>query len=150
MDVTELFEQAPGEWEGTYRLWMRPADVPDAESATRATVAHELGGHALALRYDWRNGETHHHGIAIISRAEGGGVEMGWSDTFHASSGVMHNAAIGAEPKVLAHYGPADEPWGWRTEFDMPSRDELVIRAFNILPSGEEALATEATYRRAD
>lgn len=148
MDVQQLFEQAPGDWEGTYKLWMKSKDAPDAESATRATMVSELRGHSLLLRYDWRFDEQEHLGLAVISRTKDGGIEMGWSDTFHSSDGVMHNAAIDSGAKVLAHYGPEEQPWGWRTEFDMPSSDEFEIRAFNILPSGLEALAIEATYRR--
>lgn len=148
MDVAQLIEQAPGKWEGTYKLWMQSTDVPDAESATRATIVSDLRGHSLTVRYDWRYEDKEQLGIAIISRTKSGGLEMGWSDTFHSPDGVMHNAAIGTEARVLAHYGPPEAPWGWRTEFEMPSRDELEIRAFNILPDCTEALATEALYRR--
>lgn len=148
MSIDELFEQAEGEWEGEYRLWMRPSDEPDARSATSAHVTRELGGRSLLLHYDWQYGEDVHLGLAIITRTDDGGISMGWSDTFHAKDGVMHNAAVGTDSKVLARYGPEDAPWGWRTEFDLPAPDELVIRAFNITPDGTEALATEARYAR--
>ena len=148
MDVQQLFEQAPGEWAGTYQLWMKSTSTPDAESATRASIATEMRGHSLTLRYSWHFDEFEHLGIAVISRAANGGIQMGWSDTFHATDGVMHNAAIGSQVKVLAHYGPAEEQWGWRTEFEMPNADALEIRAFNIYPNGDEALATQAIYQR--
>jgi hypothetical protein len=148
MDSDELLEQSAGEWEGEYRLWMKPADEPDAQSPTRATITRELGGRGLLLRYDWRFDEDAHEGLAIIMSNDEGVLQMGWSDTFHSGGGVMHNEGIATEAKVLAHYGPVEAPWGWRTEFEMPSRDELEIRAYNILPDGLEALATEARYRR--
>lgn len=148
MDIELLFEQAPGEWDGTYRLWMHSADAPDSESGSRASISSELRGSSLLLRYGWRFDEEDQLGIAVLSRTKDRGIAMGWTDSFHASDGVMHNAPVGTDAKVLAQYGPADEPWGWRTEFDMPSSDELEIRAFNILPGGAESLATEAVYRR--
>lgn len=147
MNAVNLIEQAAGVWEGEYRLWFQPGP-PETECATRATVTTELEGHSLLLRYDWTREETVHLGIAVISRAKDAGIEMGWSDTFHSTDGVMHCTSLGAEAKVLAYYGPTGEQWGWRTEFAMPSFDALEIRAFNISPGGDETLATEAIYRR--
>ncbi|MCW2956758.1 MAG: hypothetical protein JWO69_1627 [Thermoleophilia bacterium] len=148
MEAQQLLDQATGEWEGAYRLWMRPADEPDAQSPSHATITGELRGGGLLLRYGWRYDGDVHEGLAIIGRTEGGGLQMGWKDTFHYQDGVMHNDAIGTGAAVLGHYGPVEEPWGCLTEFEMPSRDRLEIRAFNILPGGTEALATEAIYDR--
>ncbi|MCW2927812.1 MAG: hypothetical protein JWM86_1780 [Thermoleophilia bacterium] len=148
MTTDELFTNAVGEWEGDYRLWLRGGEQPDAESATRATVTSELHGGTLLLRYDWRYEARGQAGLAIITRTGDGGIEMGWSDTFHSATGVMHNDAVGTAATVYATYGPADAPWGWRTEFKMPSADELVIRAYNIPHGRPEAIATEASYRR--
>lgn len=148
MQPQNLFDDAVGEWQGEYSLWFRPSDVPDAHSPSRASVTSELSGGALLLRYDWRYEEALHEGLAIIGRTEAGGLQMGWSDSFHYEHGVMHNDAVGTRAAVLGHYGPDDAPWGWRTEFEMPSADALEIRGFNILPDGTEALATEAIYQR--
>lgn len=148
MDVHLLLEQAAGEWQGEYKLWFRPGEQPDGESPTRATITRELHGCGLLMRYDWRYEGITHDGLAIIGLTEDDGLQMGWSDTFHYKHGVMHNEAVGTTAAVLGHYGPADAPWGWRTEFDMPSPDALEIRAFNILPDGTEALATVAIYAR--
>ncbi|MCW2959635.1 MAG: hypothetical protein JWM25_237 [Thermoleophilia bacterium] len=149
MEMQRLLEDAVGEWVGEYRLWFRPQVEPDAQSESHATVTSELRGSGLLLRYDWRYEADLQEGLAIIGRTDGGGLQMGWSDTFHYKDGVMHNDAVGTTAVVLGHYGPTEAPWGWRTEFAMPSREELEIRAFNILPDGQEALATEARYRRA-
>lgn len=148
MDVSTFLTQAVGEWQGEYRLWFEPADEPHAQSATHATVTAELGGTGALLRYDWVNGADQHHGIAVLGRTDDGGLQMGWKDTFHYRDGVMHNAAVGPVPEVLGEYGSPEEPWGWRTQFNMPSSHELEIRAFNILPDGLEVLATEAIYQR--
>jgi hypothetical protein len=51
---------------------------------------------------------------------------------------------------VLGSYpDPTGGPdWGWRTEVDLIDNDHLVITAYNILPDGMEARATEATLTR--
>lgn len=149
MDVAQLFDDAPGEWAGTYRLWMHSTDTPDAQSDSRATVTREVRGRSLLVRYGWRFDSDEHEGLAIVTRTEEDGLQMGFSDSFHSAAGVMHGEALGAGATVIAHYGPEDAPWGWRTEFEMPSADQLEVRAFNIRPDGTETLATEAVYRRA-
>lgn len=148
MDAKALIEQAAGEWEGDYRFWFEPNDRPDAESATRATVTSELRGRTLLLRYTWRFDADAHEGLAIIGCTDASELQIGWSDTFHYSGGVMESIGSSTEASALGHYTADGQTWGWRTEFDMPSPDALVIRAFNVIPDLGEALATEARYRR--
>jgi len=54
--------------------------------------------------------------------------------------------------KVLGGYTYVSEQgetrWGWRTEIDVVSDDEVRITAYNISPEGEESKATETNYHR--
>jgi len=76
---------------------------------------------------------------------------MAWIDTWHTGHLMMFctgEAGAGEAAEVLGSYGPPEEPWGWRTRVDLRSPDELVITAWNVLPGGLEAKATEAAYAR--
>ena len=146
--IDDLLQHAPGTWEGTYQLWFDPAGEPQTTSPTGATVSLELDGNGLLLRYDWSFGDDAHTGLAVLSRA-GDGLQMGWSDTFHYSAGVMHCAAGGGSAtSMLGSYEAAGATWGWRTQVDMAGPDELTITAWNVTPDGEEGIATRASYRR--
>ncbi len=43
----------------------------------------------------------------------------------------------------------AEQYWGWRTNIEIVSDDEIVITAYNISPEGEEVKATETVYKKA-
>jgi hypothetical protein len=149
MDGQEMLGAMAGEWTGTYRLWLDPGQLrTECETQLRAEAV--VGGRAIQATYDWT--DTGGDGAAqtgtfLLACPEGARWEMAWGDTWHMGHALLWS--IGPDGKVTGTYGPADEPWGWRTEFEMPAADRLVIRAYNITPSGEEALATEADYRRA-
>jgi hypothetical protein len=81
--------------------------------------------------------------------------QSAWMDSFHNGTAIMFSEGQKdvQEFSVLGSYAyvtPEEEQhWGWRTEIEMISEDELRITAFNITPAGEEAKATETIYRKA-
>ena len=44
--------------------------------------------------------------------------------------------------------GAGQNPWGWRTEFDLDGTDKLTVTAYNVLPHGEEGKAVETVTAR--
>jgi hypothetical protein len=147
MDAKDLLANAAGSWSGEWKLWMRP-DALDAQSPSRATISSELRGRTLLLRHDWRFGEDDHEGLALLGLDDEGIFQMSWTETFGYAGGIFHCLSESSETSVLGHYGPVDATWGWRTEFDMPTNDELVMRAFNIMPGRDPYLATEGRWTR--
>jgi hypothetical protein len=149
MHATDLLSNAAGSWVGDYSLWMK-SDEPDAHSPSTATVTSELRGRTLLLRYTWRFGEDDHEGLALLGADDEGIFQFAWTETFGSAGTLLHQTGDPAgEAKALAHYGPPDAPWGWRTEFEMPSNDELLMLAYIIIPGRGEKLSVRAAWKRA-
>jgi hypothetical protein len=141
-----------GDWEGVTRTWFEPGKVAE-ESPQRGTIRSILGGRFVVHEYESAVGGESLSGMALIGYHVGRGrFEVAWVDTFHMGSGVMF--AEGERSvrgfSVRGHYGdPAGgPPWGWRTEFEQPDPDTLVITAYNISPDAVEALAMQTRYHR--
>jgi hypothetical protein len=146
-DYRTLFEQMVGDWRGTYRLWLEPEEL-HSESETAATVSAVFGGRLVAYRYTWSERGADQEGEMLLAAPEGQGLQASWIDSWHNGNGIMFCQPAGGTA-VVGEYGTAPEVWRWRTEIDMPSRDALVVTAWNITPAGVEAKATEAIYSRA-
>ena len=144
-----MFEAMAGSWAGTYRLWLEPGKLrTECDSTLRGEPVG--GGRFVRAAYDWT--DTGGDGGAqsgefLLACPAADRWEVSWVDTWHSGDGIF--LCTGPPGAVTTTYGEPDQQWGWRTEFELPEPDQLVIRAYNITPSGEEALATEADYRRA-
>ncbi|MCW2960086.1 MAG: hypothetical protein JWM25_300 [Thermoleophilia bacterium] len=139
--------ESPGTWIGEFELWFEPG-APAVKSVSRATITSELRGRTALLRYTWRFDAEEHEGIALLGRADDGTFRMAWTETFGYPGNIMDCSSDGDRPRVLGQYEADGRTWGWRTEFDLPSINDLVIRTINIAPDGTEALASLARYRR--
>jgi hypothetical protein len=78
--------------------------------------------------------------------------QFAWIDSFHMSTGIMFSAGKKTDKlfSAIGNYGEGElpEPWGWRTEIELPDKNTMVISAYNISPTGEEGKATKTIYRR--
>jgi hypothetical protein len=142
----QLLELLAANWSGTYRLWLEP-EVLRVQGDSSCTGRRLFGGRFVALEYDWTDLDGPQSGSMLLGCADDGTWQMAWIDTWHNGNSITFSTGTAAID-VLCSYGPPDEPWGWRTTFDV-SPEELVITAWNVTPGGEAAKATEAAYRRA-
>lgn len=145
-DLRELLASVVGEWSGHYRLWLEPGKL-HAESGTTATVTPVLDGRFVRIAYDWTVDDALQRGEFLLAAPEGKHLTASWIDTWHSGGDILLCPSDGAAT-VIAEYGPTDEPWRWRTGFELRDDGSFVITAWNITPAGEEGLATEAIYRR--
>ena len=142
----DLLDALVGEWAGTYRLWLQP-EVLRTEGPSRCTAKPVLNGRFVALDYEWSDIDGPQLGSMLLGCSDEGVWEMVWVDSWHAGRSMMFcTGTTGIE--VVGTYGPSEEQWSWRTRVEVSPPDRLLITAWNITPGGDEAKATEATYRR--
>lgn len=141
-----------GGWAGTSRVWFEPGKLA-SETPLVGNIQLVLDGRfALFLYQSAIEGEPQ-HGMFIFGYSTTlDHYETSWVDSFHNNTAIMFCTGQAAENgfSVLGSYpDPNGGPdWGWRTEVNLIDNDHLVITAFNILPEGMEAMATEATLTR--
>ena len=152
-DGRGLLEGMIGEWQGTYRVWLEPPAV-HTECKSVLDIEPLLGGRFVSADYDWSAGAGEPEGDegdpqsgSFMLGISGEQWQMAWVDSWHNGNAIMFCTG-GPEPKVTGSYGGDEEPWHWRTEFELPDADHLVITAYNISPDGHEEIATQGDYYR--
>ena len=80
--------------------------------------------------------------------------QSAWVDSFHNNTAIMLSEGERGNKdfKMLGSYTyvtpETEQHWGWRTEIEIISDDEVMITAYNISPEGEETKATETAYKK--
>jgi hypothetical protein len=147
----ELLGQFTGAWRGPSTLWMEPGTPPE-HTTTELQAELVLGGRWLRLTYHGVAGAKPHAGEMLIGfHNDANQYELAWIDSFHTASSIMLSTGAPAEPgvvEVLGGFGSAEQRWGWRTRLHKASPHELVLEAFIITPTGEEARALEVKLAR--
>lgn len=139
-----------GDWEGRTQVWFEPGTVPD-DSPVRGTVRSVLEGRFIVWDYVGSLGGKPLSGQFLIGwHVDKRRFESSWVDSFHTGTSILISNGLPDDPaiSVLGHYGPEGGEWGWRTAFELEAPDALVIRAWNIMPGGEDMLAVETRLRR--
>ena len=144
--------QLAGGWTGISRVWFEPGKLA-GEAPLIGSIQLVLDGRfAMFLYQSAIEGEPQHGMFIFGYNTTLNRFETSWVDSFHNNTAIMFCTGQLTESgfAVLGSYpDPTGGPdWGWRTELNLIDNDHLVITAYNILPEGMEAMATEATLTR--
>lgn len=140
-----------GHYTGEVKTWLDPDAAPDL-SPGELHLQTILGGRWLRLAQAGAVAGVAHAGEMLLGfHADAAQYELSWVDSFHTGSSMMTSAGPLRADGLIAvtgSYQAGEQRWGWRTEIDLT--DGLLLRAFNVFPTGEQVLAIEARWTRLD
>ena len=154
MSALDRLAACAGRWQGSSRLHDPHTGKPD-DSASTALLTALLGGRFVRLDYDWSYRDARQEGSLLLGhQSDHGRATAHWIDSWHMSDGVMAcEGAVdtdGAFDVRGSYAAPPGPDWGWRIVIRPADGPALHIVMYNVTPEGEEALAVEATFARAD
>lgn len=145
--------QLEGKWEGTNRLWFEPGEPID-NATISGTFTSILGGRFLEWQYSTAFQTTPIEGKMLLGLyLKLNKYELNWVDSFHTGTFMMYASGVGEDKifNAIGHYVAGEnneQTWGWRTTLEIISKDDVIIRAYNITPEGEEQLALQYDLKR--
>lgn len=152
MSIPRCILQAKGSWFGTSKLnlpWLAP-EKRVTESGSFLHVETDAHDAFATVTYTWEHEGKRHEGTMVIAmNRESKEVQVGWADSWHQSTGIMHTVGLESDEKSFktkGTYAADKEVWGWTIDIAV-SGDTLVLKMDNVPPQGGE-WAVEAIYRR--
>ncbi len=151
--VHKQLRELEGEWQGTAKTWFEPGILAD-ESPVSGKITSILGGRFILHEYKGSIESKPLEGINIIGfDCMTGKFQSAWVDSFHMGTAIMISEGKQSNEKldVTGYYDTNEEgteKWGWRTELKVVDTNNIILTSYNVMPTGEEAKATEINYNR--
>jgi hypothetical protein len=149
MEPHQLLEQLVGEWEGHTKTWYEQGKLAD-ESPWQGSIRLLKGGRYAIHEYRGEIEGKLLEGLVIYGWSKGRKRwETAWIDSFHTATEIMFSTGSGEAFSVTGTWPVEGGPdWGWRTEMQLNSPDDLVITHYVITPDGQEGKGVETVYQR--
>lgn len=148
-----LLKGITGSWQGTAKTWFEK-DVLVDEALSTAEITSILDGRFISYEYQSSLEGKPLTGKMII------GFDIpyqkftfSWIDSFHMGTQIMQATGEATENgfSILGSWGNpeyGDQLFGWRTQLEIITNDEIVFTAYNIMPGEEETKAIETILKR--
>jgi hypothetical protein len=152
MAVPAILVNLIGQWRGTNRLWLSPAD-PVHESDITMLVAAAAQGRFITFQYTWSYEGNPQDGLLLLGvEPHPEAVQAIWIDSWHMQDKYLHCLeTIGDQGDISlngSYSAPPGPDWGWKIEIIPRLPDEFQLRMYNISPGGMSQLAVHAEYIR--
>ncbi len=153
MAVPKGIHDGKGLWKGKSQLnlpWL-PPEKRVSESMSQLHIDTDTHNSFATITYNWEYEGKRQEGTMLVSMAsKSKAVEIGWVDSWHQSSAVLHLVGTEAESgsvKTKGSYTVGKETGGWTIGFDFVG-DELRLTMENITSRGDAEWAVRGFYKR--
>ena len=153
MAVPKKIQEAKGLWKGKSQLnlpWLAP-EKRVTESVSQLHIDCDSHNSFATITYTWSYEGKKQEGTMLISMAaKTKAVEIGWVDSWHESSAVLHLAGTESDSgsiKTKGSYSAGKETWGWTIALDHTA-DQLTLTMENVPPTGDPQWAVKAIYKK--
>jgi hypothetical protein len=141
-----------GQWQGTNRLWLDPAQTANESAATAVfqLVAQEK---FATLHYTWADSDQPQSGVLLFGQHEQQ-VSAAWVDSWHMQDNMMQLTGISQPDGTMmvkgSYAAPPGPDWSWQITLQPLPNDQFKLLMHNITPDGDQMLAVEALFARTE